>query len=465
MKANSSKRPVLSKAVFGGCLLVCLALATAQADDVVVLKGASAKVPVAQGVRKIIVANPAVINAQPADDGQAVLVSGLSEGNSELRVECLQGPDLVENVVVRSDLKQMADEISQLLSDVDGLEIKTIGNKIVLKGNILTKSDYEKVNKVVEAYPSVILNMSKFDRSAMNKYVEAAILQDIGMDTITARVMEDTVILEGIVFSDADRVRAEEIAKLRMPNVRNLLRVQDVMIETDVQFVSVDSDVSSDIGHNALDSVNGTGGFGGGGTGVPTLTYGVSAATTVNAHLGSANGKTLAQPHLSTKSGEEGSFQSGGSSYFQVSGVSGGTLQEVDYGIIVKVKPTLQGRDRIVNEVTVEVSLPNPKGQGTFSLDKFQTKSTAICKVGESIVLSGLVQQMASHFKDKAPLLGDIPLLSLFFSEKQSDNSKKELLVVITPRPVFPQAATGESFSEQQKALLDGTTGDKDRKN
>ncbi len=438
----------------------------ARADDLIVLKGTSAKITVAEGIRKISVANPAVIDAKPALDGMSVVVNGLAEGNSELRIERLQGADLVTHVVVRADLNGTLDQIKALLSDVEGLDIKIIGDKIVMKGNILTKSDYDKVSKVVGAYSSVILNMSTFDRSQMNKYVEEAILQDIGLNTITAHVMGDTVILEGVVYNAADAKRAEELARLRVPNVKNMLRIQDVMIETDVQFVEITTDKSKDMGYNVLDTLGiSATGSGAGGTGLGgriPVQFGVSATASakIKALLGNGTGKIVAQPHISTKSGEVGSFQSGGTKYFSISGNVGGSLQSVDYGVILKVKPILQGQDRILNEVSVEVSIPVPDSSGVLTLDKYSTACTALCKVGESMILSGMVQKIANSNSSKTPVMGDVPLLSLFFSNKTSDKQRKEFVIVVTPQPVFPAAAAGQPFGEQHKQLLQ----DKDTK-
>ena len=346
------------------------------------------------------------------------------------------------------------------------MDIKIIGDKIVIKGNILTKSDYDKVNKVMEAYSSVILNMSTFDRSQMNKYVEEAILQDIGLNTITAHVMGDTVILEGVVYNAADAKRAEELARLRVPNVKNMLRIQDVMIETDVQFVEITTDKSKDMGYNVLDTLGiSATGSGAGGTGLGgriPVQFGVSATASakIKALLGNGTGKIVAQPHISTKSGEVGSFQSGGTKYFSISGNVGGSLQSVDYGVILKVKPILQGQDRILNEVSVEVSIPVPDSSGVLTLDKYSTACTALCKVGESMILSGMVQKIANSNSSKTPVMGDVPLLSLFFSNKTSDKQRKEFVIVVTPQPVFPAAAAGQPFGEQHKQLLQ----DKDTK-
>lgn len=466
MKTMPIGKWICAKKILALCLCVWGGSLVAQADDLIILKGSSARVAV-DGIRKVTIADPAVIDAKPAQDGQSVLVSGLAEGNSELRIERLQGSELVTNVVVRSDLSQMADQIKELLSDVEGLEIKIMGNKIVLKGKILTKSDNEKVSKVIGAYPGIILNMSTFDTSGMSHAYEQAILQEIGLDTITARVMGDTVVLEGVVYSAADLKRAEEIARLKMPNVRNLIQVQDVMIETDVQFVEVTGDKNKNMGFNVLDTLGVTAGSaaaGVAGAGRIPVNFGVaaSASAQVKALVGSGTGKIVASPHLSTKSGEVGNFQSGGTKYFSIAGNVGGSLQSVDYGVIVKVKPTLQGRDRILNEVTIEVSMPVPDASGVLTLDKYSTTCTALCKVGESMVLSGMVQKISNSNSSKAPLLGDVPLLSLFFSNKTADNQRKEFVIVVTPQPLLPAAAAGGPLGEQHKQLLQNK--DKDSK-
>jgi len=107
----------------------------------------------------------------------------------------------------------------------------------------------------------------------------------------------------------------------------------------------------------------------------------------------------------------------------------------------------------VLNEVTVEVSIPVPDATGVLTLQKYSTTCTSLCKVGESMVLSGLVQQMASSNSSKTPILGDVPLLSLFFSNKTSDNSRNEFVIVVTPQPVFPTGATDKPFGTQHGQL------------
>src|SRR5665647_2051876 len=74
--------PVCMRTLFVLVFSICFGSMVACADDVVVLKGSSARIPVPEGIKKITVANPLVIDARPSDDGTSVLVNGLAEGNS-----------------------------------------------------------------------------------------------------------------------------------------------------------------------------------------------------------------------------------------------------------------------------------------------------------------------------------------------------------------------------------------------
>jgi len=431
------------------------------AEELTVVKGATAQVTVPEGIKNVIVQKKEIVDARPAADGKTLTVAGLAEGTSDLRIERMQGAELLYKVTVRADLQKMIDEIRELLTDVEGVEIKAVGSKVWLRGNVATKTGYDMVEKVAEAYGGTVINGTKLDRSTTGKILCRLILDDIGSDTITARLVEDTVILEGVVYSQADAERAVQLAQRRNPKVLNLMSVQQAIIETDVKFIQVATDNNTDFGFNVLDSMNiqAQGGLQGGNTGKPSLTYGVTgtASAKINALLGANRAKLLNEENVSANSGEEGQTQVGGVSYIPIAGNVGGTVEKVPFGVILKVKPVLQGKDSVVSTVTVEVSSPLASGPGGFAQEKSATSTTVRCKIGESIFLSGLVQVLGNHLNSKTPLLGDIPLVNLFFSQKVSDKQRKEVLMVLTPRVQLPEAARGPAGTEQLKHLSQET--------
>jgi len=160
---------------------------------------------------------------------------------------------------------------------------------------------------------------------------------------------------------------------------------------------------------------------------------------------------------VTVNSGEEGQTQVGGTSYITVAGNVGGSVEKIPFGVMLKVKPVLEGKDQVLLNVSVEVSSPIVAGEGNFAQQKSQTQTTVRCGIGESVFLSGLVQVLGNRTKTKTPLLGDIPLVNLFFSEKVSSKTKKEVLLVLTPHVHFPEPSNTPAQSTRMRQLSDGT--------
>jgi Flp pilus assembly secretin CpaC len=419
-------------------------------QDLSVCKGSSTKVAVADGIRKLTIGSDKIIDAKPQDDGHAALVMGLAEGCSDLRIERLQGPDLVYKVAVHSEFQGMIEQMKEMLADVAGLKIRAVGNKIVFDGKIESQADSEKIKKVEAAYPGSIIDLVTFNQPEMAEAVKTLILSDlhgIGIDSVSVQVTGDAVILDGVVCSDADMTRCVEKAKLRMPNVKSLMRVRQVMMETDLQFVELDRSSGSSLGQNLFDNnITVTPSFSAANTGRPGLGMVATATYTVNAALTTANCKSVYQEQISGASGQEVAFKQGGTLY-----VPG--LPAVPYGVIIKVKPTLQGKDEILSDVSVEISTAC-WSQGQVTTREFKTSTSVMSKVGQTVVLSGFAQALGTENGDKTPGLSDIPLLNLLFASKSKSKSHKDAVLLLTPRPSLVEAATGSAFSAQNKTLL-----------
>jgi type II secretory pathway component GspD/PulD (secretin) len=52
-------------------------------------------------------------------------------------------------------------------------------------------------------------------------------------------------------------------------------------------------------------------------------------------------------------------------------------------------------------------------------------------------------------------VLGDIPLLNLFFNAKTKSRAKKQLVLLLTPRLVMPEATTPAPLSDESRKLLE----------
>ena len=55
---------------------------------------------------------------------------------------------------------------------------------------------------------------------------------------------------------------------------------------------------------------------------------------------------------------------------------------------------------------------------------------------GQTLILTGVIQEEVLEAVDKWPILGDMPLIGQFFRKSSSDRKKKELVMVVTPRVI-----------------------------
>src|SRR5258707_3535911 len=105
----------------GFLMFASMAATAARGAEMVVPSGSSKQIPVPEGVKKIAVANPAIVDAKPTPDGKAVMVTGVSEGTSEVRIEQLEGTQMTYKIHVHGDIQEEVNEINELIADIEGL--------------------------------------------------------------------------------------------------------------------------------------------------------------------------------------------------------------------------------------------------------------------------------------------------------------------------------------------------------
>jgi Flp pilus assembly protein, secretin CpaC len=164
--------------------------------------------------------------------------------------------------------------------------------------------------------------------------------------------------------------------------------------------------------------------------------------------------KMLAQPTIMAISGQEASFRAGGKIFIPVArenNISGGTtitLEEKEFGVGVKFKPTVLDGGRISLKVAPEVSELNSTGNPfttvggvTSVLPSFtvrRAETTVQLNDGQSFMIAGLVKNDVAETVNRFPGLGEIPILGALFRSSEFQSDKTELMFVVTPRLVHP---------------------------
>ncbi len=62
--------------------------------------------------------------------------------------------------------------------------------------------------------------------------------------------------------------------------------------------------------------------------------------------------------------------------------------------------------------------------------------TTVIVADGETVVIAGLIDDHDIDAAAKVPLLGDLPILGVFFKSNITSKERTELLIMLTPRIV-----------------------------
>ncbi len=160
--------------------------------------------------------------------------------------------------------------------------------------------------------------------------------------------------------------------------------------------------------------------------------------------------RILAEPNLTTLSGQEAEFLSGGTFFITPTGLNGGQPEPVDYGIQLKFLPFVMNSGLINLKVNVSVSEPGPPtlsgGQANTSVISRGASATVEVPSGQVIAIAGLLSEKAQDASDKFPGLGDIPVLGNLFRSQSLAKEQTELVIFVTPK-------LANTFNPQQVSL------------
>lgn len=164
--------------------------------------------------------------------------------------------------------------------------------------------------------------------------------------------------------------------------------------------------------------------------------------------------KILAEPVLTTLTGQEAEFLSGGEFPIPVAQDLGQvTIEFKEFGVGVKFLPVVLDSGHISLKLNISVSelssdVPVVLGvqgtAGTFlipSLTKRSAGSTVELADGQTIGIAGLISDNLRESVDKFPGLGDVPMLGPLFRSQEFQSGQTELVIFVTPHLARPIAA------------------------
>src|SRR4051812_41783054 len=141
-----------------------------------------------------------------ARDTKTLLFTPLKEGLGTLQIVDGKGNQIYEYRidVKKSNLTKVAREIKALLSDIEGIEIKIINNKVVVDGLIWLPRDKNRIFSVVHQYDGIASDLTRMNPGAQRKIAQL-IEKDIGNPEITVRAVNEKFLLEGVASDDGEK--------------------------------------------------------------------------------------------------------------------------------------------------------------------------------------------------------------------------------------------------------------------
>ncbi|WP_423140571.1 type II and III secretion system protein family protein [Parablastomonas sp. CN1-191] len=158
---------------------------------------------------------------------------------------------------------------------------------------------------------------------------------------------------------------------------------------------------------------------------------------------------SLSEPNLTALSGETADFLAGGEYPIPISqGLGTTSIEYKRFGVSLAYTPTVLANGRISLRVRPEVS--ELSAQGAITLNGFQVPALTVRRAettielgsGQSFMIAGLMSNGAQNQIQKAPGLGDIPILGSLFRSTNFQRGDTELVIVVTPYLVNPVNAS-----------------------
>lgn len=382
--------------------------------------GHSLFIDTATRLRRVYVSDPSVINSVTLTPNQLV-VTGMNPGVSSLTL--LDEAGQAQSYVISSDLD--LDGLRSAMASVvkgDGIKIEGNGGRVTLSGTVPTQAIADSAVKLAGLYSKDVANAMEIT-PVHPKQVR-----------LEVRILE------------VDRAKALQLGV----NIFGPGGNQTIGASTSSQFPTTSALTlsTSSAAASAVTVSN------------PLNFWLYNFKYNIGASIQDLQTKQvlqiLAEPTITTISGEKADFLSGGEFPFPMvqPGGNGGapvvTISFRPFGVKLEFTPIVNDDGTIRLKVAPEVSALDYTNSVTvsgFSIPALSTRKAETeveLRSSQSFAISGLLDQRTTDIMSKNPGAASIPILGYLFKSKSTTHNATELVVVVTPTVVDPLTETTE---------------------
>jgi pilus assembly protein CpaC len=375
--------------------------------DLVVGAGKSQVLQLGAPYTDVMVADPKIADVVPLNT-QSVYVVGKALGGTAITI---YGPNrrlmAAVNVHVSADIESFKARLHEILPEETSIAVRPANQSLVLSGTVSSPAVLQQVMTLAETYsPGKVVNMLAVE----------------GVQQVMLSVR----------FVEMDRNQAKNFRVNLQSTGSNVFHI----MTGDTIVNSGTSTLADTFGHIA-------GLFRIGHLDLTVLFDALETKGVV---------KTLAEPNLTTMSGDTANFLVGGEYPVPVNSVPEGvggaqyvTVEFKQFGIALAFTPTIL-KDGLINmEVNPEVSAIDPTltvnigGVTIPGLKVRRAHATVELRDGESFTLAGLLSDDYQNNIRQFPFIGDVPVLGALLRSTGYQKDQTELVIVVTPHLVTPR--------------------------
>jgi pilus assembly protein CpaC len=372
----------------------------------------------------VFVADPDVADVQ-VKSPVLVYLFGKSGGETTLYAVG-ENDEVVLNaaVSVRYDVARVEEAIHQM-APRSAVAVRSVDDSLVLEGTVYSAAEGDDIRRVAARFLP--------DPKQLVNRLKLDVPNQVNIRVRVAEVSRQIVKQFGVNWDNVFKAGSATAGLASGPNVTNL----PGLVGPDGSFLT------RELSANGTTTVNNL--FGGGAIG----NFNLSALIDALDNEGLIT--VLAEPNLTAVSGEPASFLAGGEFPVPVAstvtnGVAQITVEWKKFGVSLNFVATITGGSRISLRVMPEVSQLTTTGAVTINgitipaLTTRRADTTVELGSGQSFAIAGLMQNNITQNLQKFPWLGDVPVLGQLFRSDQFQRDESELVVIVTPYVVRPVA-------------------------
>lgn len=163
--------------------------------------------------------------------------------------------------------------------------------------------------------------------------------------------------------------------------------------------------------------------------------YGALLGLELSALQFDGKGRTISSPRVITSDKTEAVIEQGTEIPYQQASASGATAITFKKATLsLRVKPQITPNDDVIMTLKVNKDSIGIQTNAGPSIDTKQVSTEVLVENGGTVVIGGIFTQDDNDSQAKVPMLGDLPGVGVLFRNSIKSETRKELLVFITPK-------------------------------